>query len=33
MIEQIIGKTKTHSLKLFSQDEIDWLVEDYDVVV
>jgi hypothetical protein len=25
MIEQIIGKTQTHSLKLFSQDEIDWL--------
>ena len=25
MIEQIIGKSQTHSLKLFSQDEIDWL--------
>ena len=26
-IEQIIGKSQTHSLKLFSQDEINWLVE------
>ena len=25
MIEQIVGKSQTHSLKLFSQDEIDWL--------
>ena len=25
MIEQIIWKSQTHSLKLFSQDEIDWL--------
>ena len=25
MIEQIIGKSQTHSLKLFSKDEIDWL--------
>ena len=33
MIEQIIGKSQTHSLKLFSQDEINWLVEGYDVVV
>lgn len=27
MIEQIIGKTQAHSLKMFSQDEIDWLEE------
>ena len=26
-VEQIIGKSQTHSLKLFSQDEIAWLVE------
>lgn len=32
MIEHIIGKSQTHSLKLFRQDEIDWLVKDYDVV-
>ena len=25
MIEQIIGKSQTHSLKLFAQEEIDWL--------
>lgn len=33
MIEQIIGKSQTHSLKLFTKKEIDWLVEGYDVVV
>ena len=25
MIEQILGKSNTHSLKLFSKEEIDWL--------
>lgn len=25
MIEQIIGKSQTHSLKLFTQEERDWL--------
>ena len=25
MIEQILGKSNTHSLKLFSTEEIDWL--------
>lgn len=33
MIEQIIGKSQTHSLKLFANKEINRLVEDYDVVV
>ena len=33
MIEQIIGKSQTHSLKLFVSKEINKLVEDYDVVV
>lgn len=33
MIEQIIGKSQTHSLKLFVIKEINKLVEDYDVVV
>ena len=25
MIEQILGKTNTHSLKLFSVNEVEWL--------
>ena len=25
MIEQILGKSNTHSLKLFSKEEVDWL--------
>ena len=25
MVEQIFGKSNTHSLKLFSNEEIDWL--------
>ena len=33
MIEQIIGKWQTHSLKLFVSKEINKLVEGYDVVV
>ena len=32
MIEQIIGKSQTHSLKLFSQDEINWLVQSQDMM-
>lgn len=33
MIEQIIGKSQTHSLKIFVNKEINRLLEDYDVVV
>lgn len=33
MIEQITGKSQTHSLKIFVNKEINRLVEDYDVVV
>jgi hypothetical protein len=33
MIEQIIGKSQPHRLKLFVSKEINKLVEDYDVVV
>ena len=32
MIEQIIGKSQTHSLKLFTKKEIDWL-EGFVVMV